>query len=370
MPSQGTPEFLSPTSSCPSSPEVPSDVRELSSNGPSQSTPNVFSNPSDFNSDLGDNSPVPPPPPSDDPLQLGTRSSLFSASYSSFQKRSTGSADLKQQECIPDVTGRSSSSSPSPSTPELLRTSPPSQLVASSPASPPTTPISLSLNDSPAGFKELLGTLSPPPAPVKPSTVTPLAPGRKCIGLSAPSLPEVKTAKRLASNDLRHRLVKGTIPGFGAGVPSTDSDCLVGDFGDTSGVVGNSAGRSHLMVRSRTSNLCLEIAAHPSSSPVVPTISPTESCVVSIAVTKSCRGYLSKCNMALARMKQMCLDSEEVCQPSPPVPPTVPPSAVSPSVPPLVECSATDVRHVIVQDVRQVVDVSESPIDVSASASG
>ena len=229
-------------------------------------------------------------------------------------------------------------------------------------------PISLSPNDSPAGFKELLGTFSPPPAPVKPLAVTPLAPGRKCIGLSVPSLLEVKITKRLASNDLRHRLVQGAIPGFDAGEPSTDGDCLVSDFGDTSGVVGNSAGCSHLMVRSKTSNLCLENAAPPSSSLMVPTIPPTESCVVSTAETKSHRGYLTKCNTALARMKQVCLDSEEVCQPSPPVPPTVPPSSVSPSVPPLVECTATDVRRVIVQDVRKVVDVSESPIDVSSSS--
>ena len=72
--------------------------------------------------------------------------------------------------------------------------------------------------------------------------------------------------------------------------------------------------------------------------------------------------------MALAQMKQVCLDSEDVCHPSPPVPPTVPPSAESPSVPPLVDCTAADVRRVIVQDVRQVVDVSESPIDVSSSS--
>ena len=85
-----------------------------------------------------------------------------------------------------------------------------------------------------------------------------------------------KTTKRLASNDLRHRLVKGAVPGFGAGEPPTN------------------------MVRSRTS-ICVWRMLPPLLPPLVPSIPPTESCVVSIAVTKSRQGFLTKCNMALAR---------------------------------------------------------------------
>ena len=98
IPSQGSPQLRSPTSSPASWPEVSTEVREMSPSIPTQSTPNMFPSgvspmishsssagtpPSVDSSPSSSvaNNPTPLPLPLEDPLHLATPSSSFSALY-------------------------------------------------------------------------------------------------------------------------------------------------------------------------------------------------------------------------------------------------------------------------------------------------
>ena len=150
--------------------EVSIEVRDMSPSIPTQSTLNMF--PSDVCVDSSPsssvaNNPTPPPLPLQDPLHLATLSSSFSASYpeNDNDKDLIPSRQLKEPR-MSDF-GDDKSAQPSrlfvtPPTPELLRTSPHSRSVTPPPEPAPTTPISLSPNESPSVLRELLGDPSPP----------------------------------------------------------------------------------------------------------------------------------------------------------------------------------------------------------------
>ena len=226
IPSQGSPQLRSPTSSPASWPEV----REMSPSIPNQSTPNMF--PSgvspiiSHSSSVGTppsvdsspssavaNNPTPPPLPLQDLLHLATPFSSFSTSYpeNDNDKDLIPSRQLKEPR-ISDF-GYDESAQPSrlfdTPTPELLRMSPHSRSVTPPPQPAPTTPISLSPNESPSVIRELLGDPSPPPELGE--VVSPPRDISAPVGLNGDTCKVVINPLKsalLPYNDLRHRIGK------------------------------------------------------------------------------------------------------------------------------------------------------------------
>ena len=200
--SRGSLELVSRTSSCTSSPEVPSDIRELSPSPLVQSTPNVFSGRSSCSSS----------PSTKDPPELGTPSSSFSASHHECDKALICSQDVKDpspskfvtDEHVP-VKSEFVRRLVTPPTPELLKTSLRQR-------STPASPISLSPNDSPSGMRQLLDSPSEclatsplhiPTSAVSSPSVVPVGDIRQVINDQSDT-----SRVLLPYNELRHKIGK------------------------------------------------------------------------------------------------------------------------------------------------------------------
>ena len=190
--SRGSVELVSRTSSCTSSPEVPSDIGDLSPSPLVQSTPNVFSGRSTCSSS----------PSTKDPPELGTPSS-FSASY---HEKDPSPSKFVMDKHVPaksEFVRRIAT----PPTPELLKTSPHERSTSAS-------PISLSPNDSPSGMHQLLDS------PSKCLATSPLHNETPTSGVSSPSVVPVGNIRQVINhqsdtsravlpyNDLRHKIGK------------------------------------------------------------------------------------------------------------------------------------------------------------------